>query len=79
MLIIENPELHLHPKAQSELALFLSTVAHAGVQVVIETHSDHIVNGVRKSVLFMFTRLLNMCELKICSGYRLVFAVYFYL
>lgn len=48
ILIIENPELHLHPKAQSELSLFLSVVANAGVQVLIETHSDHIVNGVRK-------------------------------
>lgn len=50
-MIVENPELHLHPKAQSDLALFLSVISKAGVQVIIETHSDHIVNGVRKAVV----------------------------
>ena len=49
-IILENPEIHLHPKAQSELALFLAFVANAGVQIIIETHSDHIFNGVRKAV-----------------------------
>lgn len=47
MLIVENPEAHLHPKAQSNLGLFLSRVAAVGVQVIIETHSDHVLNGVR--------------------------------
>ncbi|MCK8486685.1 DUF3696 domain-containing protein [Paenibacillus sp. MBLB2552] len=51
VLIIENPELHLHPKAQSNIALFLSVIASSGVQVIIETHSEHIVNGFRKGVL----------------------------
>lgn len=51
LLIVENPELHLHPKAQTEMAGFLSVVAAAGVQVIVETHSDHIVNGVRKACL----------------------------
>ena len=51
ILIIENPELHLHPKAQSNIATFLSIVAASGVQVIIETHSEHIVNGFRKAVL----------------------------
>lgn len=46
-LIVENPEVHLHPEAQSNLAQFLAMVAQFGVQVIIETHSDHIVNGVR--------------------------------
>lgn len=51
ILIIENPELHLHPKAQSNMALFLATVAYAGVQVIVETHSDHIVHGLQKAVV----------------------------
>ena len=46
-LIVENPEVHLHPEAQSNLAQFLSMVSQHGVQVIIETHSDHILNGVR--------------------------------
>lgn len=57
ILIVENPELHLHPKAQSDLMLFLSTMAIAGVQIVIETHSDHIINGIRKAVVSRECRL----------------------
>jgi predicted ATPase len=29
---------------------FLATVANAGVQVIIETHSDHVLNGIRRAV-----------------------------
>ena len=50
-IIVENPELHLHPQAQSKMAMFLATIAAAGVQVIIETHSEHIVNGFRKAVI----------------------------
>ena len=47
MLIVENPEAHLHPKAQSLMGQFLAVVAQSGVQVVVETHSDHVLNGIR--------------------------------
>ena len=47
MFIIENPEAHLHPKGQSRMGQFLAMLAQAGVQVVIETHSEHIINGIR--------------------------------
>ncbi|KHT26136.1 hypothetical protein RC98_16410 [Pectobacterium carotovorum subsp. carotovorum] len=47
ILIIENPEVHLHPRAQSELVKILCELSKSDVQVIIETHSDHIVNGVR--------------------------------
>ncbi|MBF0539240.1 MAG: DUF3696 domain-containing protein [Nitrospirae bacterium] len=50
ILICENPESHLHPKAQSHLAVFLARVASAGIQVITETHSDHILNGIRVAV-----------------------------
>lgn len=47
-LLIENPEAHLHPKAQSVLGKFLSWIAkYCGVQVFLETHSEHIVNSFR--------------------------------
>lgn len=45
ILIVENPEAHLHPKAQSNLVQFLSIVASTGVQVFIESHSEHILNS----------------------------------
>lgn len=47
ILIVENPEAHLHPAAQSVVAKFLSLVAKYGAQVFIETHSEHIINAVR--------------------------------
>lgn len=50
IVIIENPEIHLHPKAQSDLAEFLCFIANAGIQIIIESHSDHIFNGIRKSI-----------------------------
>ena len=46
-IIIENPEAHLHPKAQSRLTEFLAKVSNTGVQIFIETHSDHVLNALR--------------------------------
>lgn len=50
-LLIENPEAHLHPAAQSRMGAFLALVAGAGVQVFVETHSDHILNGIRRAAV----------------------------
>ncbi|GAB3737377.1 DUF3696 domain-containing protein [Amycolatopsis oliviviridis] len=50
VLLIENPEAHLHPAGQSRLGRFLAKVAGSGVQVVVETHSDHVLNGARLAV-----------------------------
>lgn len=47
ILIVENPEAHLHPRAQSKLTHFLAGVASCGVQVIIESHSEHILNALR--------------------------------
>lgn len=46
-LILENPEAHLHPYAQSNLGKFLALLASCGVQVIVETHSEHIIDGAR--------------------------------
>lgn len=50
LLLIENPEVHLHPAGQARMGRFLAQVAAAGVQVIIETHSDHVLNGIRRAV-----------------------------
>ncbi len=50
VLVIDSPEAHLHPKGQSAMGRFLAMLANAGVQVVLETHSDHILNGVRLAI-----------------------------
>lgn len=47
IVLIENPEAHLHPKGQTCMGEFLCKAAEAGVQVVVETHSDHLLDGVR--------------------------------
>jgi predicted ATPase len=46
LLLVENPEAHLHPAGQSRMGRFLATVAASGAQVIVETHSDHVLNGV---------------------------------
>lgn len=50
LLIVENPEAHLHPKGQALMGHFLARAAACGVQVIIETHSDHVLNGIRVAV-----------------------------
>lgn len=49
ILIVENPEAHLHPAGQSKLGRFLGLVAGGPAQVVVETHSDHVLNGIRRA------------------------------
>lgn len=50
LVIIENPEAHLHPAGQSKIGELFAIAAQAGVQIIIETHSDHILNGIRLAV-----------------------------
>lgn len=46
LILIENPEAHLHPYGQSKLAELIALGAQAGIQIIVETHSDHIINGI---------------------------------
>ncbi len=46
LLIIENPEAHLHPHGISKLTELICLAAELGIQIIIETHSDHVINGV---------------------------------
>lgn len=50
LIIIENPEAHLHPRGQAEMGRLMALAASTGAQVIAETHSDHILNGVRVAV-----------------------------
>ncbi|MCY3818839.1 MAG: DUF3696 domain-containing protein [Gammaproteobacteria bacterium] len=50
VLLVENPEVHLHPTGQSRMGEFLAEAASAGVQVLVESHSDHILNGIRRAI-----------------------------
>jgi predicted ATPase len=49
--LVEQPELHLHPDLQARLAdLFVEQVADREMQVIVETHSEHILSRVRRRV-----------------------------
>ena len=50
LLLVENPEVHLHPAGQARMGAFLAEAAAAGVQVLVESHSDHVLNGIRRAV-----------------------------
>ncbi len=50
LLIVENPEAQLHPRGQSTIGRLLALTAANGVQVIVETHSDHVLNGIRLAV-----------------------------
>lgn len=50
LLLIENPESHLHPKGQTMIARLISLAANHGCQIICESHSDHVINGVRVAV-----------------------------
>ena len=50
ILVIDSPEAHLHPRGQSKIGEFLAVMAKNGVQIILETHSDHVLNGIRLAV-----------------------------
>ncbi|MFH8613801.1 DUF3696 domain-containing protein [Streptomyces sp. NPDC017979] len=50
LVLLENPEAHLHPQGQTRMAALAAAAAAQGAQVIMETHSDHVINGVRLAV-----------------------------
>lgn len=50
LVLLENPEAHLHPRGQFQVGELIARAANVGVQVIVETHSDHILNGIRVAV-----------------------------
>jgi predicted ATPase len=56
LILIEQPEVHLHPRLQAEVAdLLVDTVTSGRAQLLVETHSEHLVlrllRRVREGVL----------------------------
>lgn len=49
--IFEQPEIHVHPAVQARLADFFIAIAQSRRQVIIETHSEHIINRIRTRIL----------------------------
>lgn len=49
-LVFEQPELHLHPKVQAMLGDFFLSLTCLGIQCLVETHSEHLINRIRLRV-----------------------------
>ena len=73
LIIIENPESHIHPRGQAELGKLIAKTAMNDVQIIVETHSDHILNGIRVAVkendiskdkvaIFYYDRIVDASE-----------------
>ena len=50
LILLENPEAHLHPKGQAKMGELIALAAKGGAQILVETHSDHLLNGIRVAV-----------------------------
>ena len=50
MFLLQQPEVHLHPSAQAALGTLFCQVAKPERQLVVETHSDHLLDRVRMDV-----------------------------
>lgn len=50
LIIIENPESHIHPRGQFMLGSLIALAANEGVQLFIETHSDHLIEGIKSII-----------------------------
>ena len=51
VVLLEQPELHLHPALQQKLADFFIAVARSGRQLIVETHSEYFVSRLRRRVV----------------------------
>lgn len=58
-LLLEQPEIHLHPKLQMQMADYFISLAMSGKSLMIETHSDHIINRLVRRIVEDQTNNLN--------------------
>ncbi|MBD1936492.1 AAA family ATPase [Microcoleus sp. FACHB-68] len=50
-LLLEQPEIHLHPNLQMDMADYFISLALSGKRVIVETHSDHIINRLVRRIV----------------------------
>lgn len=68
LVLIENPEAHLHPRGQYEMSRLICLCVEAGAHVIVESHSDHLFDGVRifckeSEALFSNKVIVYWCQL----------------
>lgn len=67
ILLLENPEAHLHPHGQRMMGELIALCAKGGTQIFMETHSDHVLNGIRIAVK---KKRINAEDVSMCFFYR---------
>lgn len=60
-ILLENPEAHIHPKGQSALGELIAKVASTGTKIILETHSDHIISGIRLATKYNLINHEDIC------------------
>lgn len=75
-LVVENPEAHLHAKAQSNMGYFLGIMASSGLRVLVETHSEHIVNGIRRATVVSGRPSTNDINIYFFKGENKIVPIY---
>ena len=50
MFLLQQPEVHLHPRAQAALGSLFCNLAASGKQIIVETHSDYILDRARMDI-----------------------------
>jgi hypothetical protein len=69
ILILEQPEIHLHPKAQADLGDLLIAISKRGVRLLIETHSEHLLLRIQKRIaenFFTDNKTLSPNDVSLC-------------
>lgn len=64
-LLLEQPEIHLHPEMQLQMADFLIALAKNEKNVIVETHSDHFINRIIHRVMQNYDELNNIIKIYI--------------
>lgn len=76
-LLLEQPEIHLHPNMQMKMADFLLTLACNQKNIIVETHSDHIINRITRRVMEDKTGVLQkLIKIYFVQGYNTECPIY---
>ena len=62
-ILLEQPELHLHPAVQQKFANFALEFSKKETQIILETHSDHLVNRLRRELVESKESLRDMISI----------------
>ena len=68
LLIIDEPELNLHPDNQRIMARFLARLVNSGIKIIVTTHSDYLIRELNNCIMFS-NEIKNKHELMKKQGF----------